>query len=128
MLGHYKLLVPTINRLFVNFLKRYIIFNRKNTLFLGSLSSGIVNKISKVNHTILYDLGKWNKLQSGNHNSVKYGTKIMTDLTLQTCSLAPRTIKNCESLKSFKQKVSKWKPNYHDGYAKSIYMLISSEN
>ena len=58
MLGHYKLLVPTINRLFVNFLKRYIIFNRKNTLFLGSLSSGIVNKISKVNHTILYDLGK----------------------------------------------------------------------
>ena len=63
-------------------------------------------------------------LLSRNSISVRYGTE-----TISYQSLAPETIKNCESLKSFKQKIKKWKLIAHVGYVKYICnMLVSSNN
>ena len=68
-----------------------------------------MNNIFKVNEAAPYDLRKRNVLQSRNPSSVRYGTETISDIALT--SLLPETIKNCDSLKSFKQKMRKWKPD-----------------
>ena len=61
-----------------------------------------MNNIFKVNRTVPYDLRKQNVLQSG--NPISY-------IAPKIWSIVPETIKNCDSLKFFKQKIRKWKPD-----------------
>ena len=70
-----------------------------------------MNYIFKVNQTVPYDLRKWNVLQSRNPSSVRYGTKNISHIAPKIWPLVPETIKNCDSLKFFKQKIRKWKPD-----------------
>ena len=70
-----------------------------------------MNNIFKVNQTVPYDLRKRNVLQSRNSSSVRYGTETIPDMAPKIWTLVPETIKNCDSLKSFKQKFRKWKPD-----------------
>ena len=70
-----------------------------------------MNNIFKVNQTVLYDLRKRNVLQSRNPSSVRYGTWTISNIVLKIWSRVPKIIKNCDSLKSFKQKIRKWKPD-----------------
>ena len=79
--------------------------------FLHNLSPCIMNNIFKVNQTVPYDLRKRNVLQSRNPSSVRYGTETISYIAPKIWSLVPETIKNCDSLKSFKQKIRKWKPD-----------------
>ena len=79
--------------------------------FLHNLSPCIMNNIFKVNQTVPYDLRKQNVPQSRNSSSVRYDIETINYIALKICSLAPETIKKCYSLKSFKQKIRKWKPN-----------------
>ena len=67
-----------------------------------------MNNIFKVNQTVPYDLRKRNVLQSRNPSSVRYGTETIPDMAPKIWTLVPETIKNCDSLKSFKQKFRKW--------------------
>ena len=69
-----------------------------------------MNNIFKVNQTVPYDLRKRNVLQSRNPSSVRCGTKTISFLH-SSWSLVPETIKNYDSLKSFKQKIRKRKPD-----------------
>ena len=66
-----------------------------------------MNHIFTVNQTIPCDIRKRNVLQSTNPNSVKYGTEIISYLAPKIWPLVTKTIKNCGSLKSFKQKLRK---------------------
>ena len=66
-----------------------------------------MNNIFKVNQTVLYDLRKRNVLQSRNPSSVRYGTWTISNIVLKIWSRVPKIIKNCDSLKSFKQKIRK---------------------
>ena len=75
--------------------------------FLYNLSPCIMNNKFKVNQTVLYDLRKRNVLQSRNPSSVRYGTETISYIAPKIWSLVPETIKNCDSLKSFKQKLRK---------------------
>ena len=77
--------------------------------FLHNLSHCVMNNIFKVNQTVPYDLRKRNVLQSRNPSSVRYGTETIPDMAPKIWTLVPETIKNCDSLKSFKQKIRKWK-------------------
>ena len=70
-----------------------------------------MNNILKVNQTVPYDLRKRHVLQSRNPSSVKYGTETISYKTPKIWTLVPETIKNCDSLKSFKQKITKLKPD-----------------
>ena len=70
-----------------------------------------MNNIFKVNQTVPYDLRNRNFLQSRNPSSVRYGTETISYIAPKLCLLVPETIKNCDSLKSFKQKIRKWKPD-----------------
>ena len=70
-----------------------------------------MNKIFKVNQTVPYDLKKRNLLQSRNHSSERYGTETISYMAPKIWTLFPETIKKCVSLKSFKQKIRKWKPD-----------------
>ena len=58
-----------------------------------------------------YDLRKRNVLQSRNPSSVRYGGKTISYIAPKIWSFVPEAIKNCDSLKSFKQKIRKWKPD-----------------
>ena len=80
--------------------------------FLHNLLPCIMNnifKIFKVNETASYDLRKRNFLQSRNPSSVRYGTETISYIAPKMWSFVPET-KNCDSLKSFKQKIRNWKP------------------
>ena len=77
--------------------------------FLYNLFPCIINNIFKVNQTVPYDFRKRNVLRSRNPNSVRYGTQTIFYITPKIWSLVPETIKNCDSLKSFKQRIRKWK-------------------
>ena len=79
--------------------------------FLHNLSPCVVNNILKVTQTVPYDLRKRNVLQSRNPSSVKYGTETISYKAPKIWILVPETIKNCDSLKSFKQKIRKLKPD-----------------
>ena len=79
--------------------------------FFHNLSPCIMNIIFKVNQTFPYDLRKRNLLQSRNPNSVQHGTDTISYIAPKIWSLVLETIKNCDSLKSFKQKIRKWKPD-----------------
>ena len=70
-----------------------------------------MNNIFKVNQTVPYDLKKRSVLQSINPSSVRSGTETKSYIALKIWSLVPETIKNCDGLKSFKQKIRKWKPD-----------------
>ena len=70
-----------------------------------------MNNIFKINQTVSYDLIKRSALQSRSPNSVIYGTETISLIAPKLWSLVPETIKNCGSLKSFKQKIRKWKPD-----------------
>ena len=70
-----------------------------------------MNNIFKVNQTVPYDLRKRNVLQSRNPSSVRYGTETISYIAPKIWSLVLETIKNCDILKSFKQKIRKWKPD-----------------
>ena len=91
-----------------------------------NLSLCIMNNIFKVDQTVPYDLRKRNVLQSRNSSSVRYGTETISYIAPKIWSLA---IKNCESLKSFKQKIRKWKPDCPCRLCK-VYcnMLVSSNS
>ena len=80
--------------------------------FLHNLSPSIMNNIliKHINQTVLYDLRKRNVLQSRNPSSVRYGTKTISYIVPKIWSLVTKTMKNCDSPKSFKQKIRKWKP------------------
>ena len=78
---------------------------------LHNLSAGIMKNIFKTNQTVPYDLRKRNILQSRNPSSVRYGAETLTYIAPNICSIVPEIIKNCDSLKSFKQKIRKWKPD-----------------
>ena len=69
-----------------------------------------MNNIFKVNQTVLYDVRKRNVLQSINPSSVRYGTETISYIAPKIWSL--ETIKNCDSLKSLKQKIRKWKLDF----------------
>ena len=89
-----------------------------------------MNNIFKITQTVPYDLRKQKVLQSRNPSSVRYGTETIPYIVPKIWSLVPGTIKICDSLKSFKYKIRKWKPEIaHVGYVKSICnMLVSSNN
>ena len=70
-----------------------------------------MNNIFKVNQTVPYDSRKRNVLQSRNLSSVRYGTETISYMALKIWTLIPKTIKNHDGLKSFKQKIRKWKPD-----------------
>ena len=77
--------------------------------FLHNLSPCIMNNIFKVNQTVPYDLRKRNVLQSRKPTSVRYGTETISYMAPKIWTLFPETIKSCDRLKSFKQKIRKWK-------------------
>ena len=79
--------------------------------FLHNLSPCIMNNIFKVNQNFPYNLRKQNILQSGTPSSVRYGTETISYIDPKIWSLVPETIKSYDSLKSFKQKIKKWKPD-----------------
>ena len=90
-----------------------------------------MNNTFKVNQTLPYDFRKRNVPQSRDPSYVRYGTETISYIAPKIWSLVPETRKNCDSLKSFNQKIRKWKPDCtcHVGYVKSICnMLISSNN
>ena len=62
-----------------------------------------MNNILKVKQTVPYDLRKRKVLQSRNPSSVRYDIEIWP--------LVLETITNFDSIKSFKQKIKKWKPD-----------------
>ena len=70
-----------------------------------------MNSMFKINQTVPYDIRKLNVFQSRNSSSVRYNTKTISYTAAKIWSLAPETIKNCDSLKSFKPKMKKWKPD-----------------
>ena len=70
--------------------------------FLHDLSPCIMNNTFKVNQSVSYDLRKRNVLQSRSPSSVRYGTKTMSYIVPKTWSLVLETMKNCDTLKSFK--------------------------
>ena len=78
---------------------------------LHNLSPCIMNNTFKVNQTVPYDLRKRNVLQSRNPSSVRYGTETISYIAPNIWSIVPETIENCDNLKSFKQKIRKWKPD-----------------
>ena len=57
----------------------------------------------KVNQTVPYDLRKRKVLQIRNPSSVRHGTETIFYIAPRIWSLVPGPIKNCDSLKSFKQ-------------------------
>ena len=77
--------------------------------FSHNLSPCIMNNIFKVNQTVPYDLRKRNVLQSRKPTSVRYGTETISYMAPKIWTLFPETIKSCDRLKSFKQKIRKWK-------------------
>ena len=77
--------------------------------FLHNLSPCIMNNIFKVNQTVPYDLRKRKVLQSRKPTSVRYGTETISYMAPKIWTLFPETIKSCDRLKSFKQKIRKWK-------------------
>ena len=79
--------------------------------FLHNLSPCIMNNKFKVNQTVPYDLKKRSVLQSRNPSSVRSGTETKSYIASKIWSLVPETIDNCDGLKSFKQKIRKWKPD-----------------
>ena len=68
-----------------------------------------MDNIFKVNQTVPYDLRKRGVLQNRNISSIRYGTETISYIAAKIWSLVPETIKNCDILKSFKQKIRKWK-------------------
>ena len=79
--------------------------------FLHNLSPCIMNNIFKVNQTVHYDLRNRNVLQSRDSSSVRFGTETVSYIASKIWSLVPETIKKWDRLKSFKQKIRKWKPD-----------------
>ena len=77
--------------------------------FSRNLSLCIMDNIFKVNQTVPYDLRKRGVLQNRNISSIRYGTETISYIAPKIWSLVPETIKNCDILKSFKQKIRKWK-------------------
>ena len=78
-----------------------------------------MNNIFKVSQAVL---------QSRNLNSVRYGTETISYIVPKIWSF-PESIKNCNSLKSFKQKIRKWMSDCPLGYVKSICnMMVLSNN
>ena len=85
-----------------------------------------MNSMFKINQTVPYDIRKRNVFQSRNSSSVRYNTETISYTAAKIWSLVSDTIKNCDSLKSFKQKMKKWKPDcpcrlckvylQHDGF------------
>ena len=106
---------------FCELLEKYKSFSIHHKNFLHNLSPCIMNNIFKVNQTVPYDLRKRSVLQSVNPSSVRYGTETMPYIAPKTWSLVPETIKNCDSLKSFKQKIRKWKPDCQFRFCK-VYL------
>ena len=70
-----------------------------------------MNNIFKVNQTVPYDLRNRNVLQSRDPSSVRFGTETVSYIASKVWSLVPETIKKWDRLKSFKQKIRKWKPD-----------------
>ena len=91
--------------------------------FLHNLSPCIMNNMLKINQTVPYDLRKRNVLQSRTPSSVRYGTETISYITPKIWSLVPETIKNCDSLKSFKQKVRKRKPDCSCRLCQSLFAI-----
>ena len=63
----------------------------------------IMNNIFKVNQTTPYDLRKRNVFRRRNPNSVKDSIESISYIVPKIWSLVPERIKNCDSLKPFKQ-------------------------
>ena len=70
-----------------------------------------MNNIFKVNQTVPYNLRKRNAVHSRNPSSLRYGTETISYIAPKIWTRVPKTTKNCDSLKSFKQKIGKWKPD-----------------
>ena len=70
-----------------------------------------MNNMFKVNQTVPYDFRKRNVLQSRNSSSVGYGNETTSYIAPKIWSLVSETIKNCDGLKSFEQKIRTWKPD-----------------
>ena len=70
-----------------------------------------MNNIFKVNQTVPYDLRKRNVLHSRNPSSIRYGTETISYIASKIWRPVPETIKNCDSLQSFRQNLRKWKPD-----------------
>ena len=79
--------------------------------FLLNVSPCIMSNIFKVNQIDPNALRKRNVLQITNPSSVRYGTATIFYMVPKIWTPVPKTIKNCDSLKSFKQKIRKWKPD-----------------
>ena len=75
-----------------------------------------------------YDLRKRNVLQSRNPSSVRYGTETITYIAPKILSLVPETIENCDSLKSFIQKIESGSLIAHVDYVKSICNMLVLSN
>jgi len=56
-----------------------------------------------------YNLRKFNSLERTNVKTVKYGTETLSWLGPKIWNLLPAEYKNCESLQTFKAKISTWK-------------------
>ena len=76
---------------------------------LHNLLPCFLNNVFRVNQTVSYDLRQRNVLQSRNLSSVGYGTETMSYIAPKIWTLVPKVIKNCNNLKSFKQKIRKSK-------------------
>ena len=70
-----------------------------------------MSKVFKLNQNFPYELRTLNPLRSRNPKTVKYGTESISYLAPKIWSIIPDTIKNSESLESFKFKIRKWTPN-----------------
>ena len=68
-----------------------------------------MNNTFKINQTVPYELRKRNVLQGRNINSLRYAREIISYIAFKIWSLVSEIIKNCDNLKSFKQKSRKRK-------------------
>ena len=64
-----------------------------------------MNNIFKVNQAVPFDIRQRNILQSRNPSSVRYGTETISYIAPKIWTLLPKTMKNCDSLKSFQPKI-----------------------
>ena len=63
------------------------------------------------NNMIPYDLRNKRHWEGGNVRTVLYGTETVRFRGPETWAMVPQAIKDCESLKEFKNKIKTWNPD-----------------
>ena len=76
----------------------------------NGLSPSFLKNFFHKNISNNYDLQNHKELYSRNPKTVRYGTETVSYMAPKNWSKVPETIKMSSSLKSFKTKIRKWKP------------------